>query len=258
MLLAEGDVISPGDAIAEINDALTGTKQTIKAKRIVYPSVIESIRKVVTQTAGMPALRIDVVCRAEVEAETGDKLFTRSAIKGVANVLDDDHMPVLPTGERVEAVISPESVINRRAMSTFWEMMANSYVLGTGNEVSGSHTNPRPSFQELVDMGYGKPCRLMFNDEPLPEETFCGPVFFIRIDKLARENMTAHDGTRILNGMRVPVDSARLSGQKRDLAKGFAFLARDLGVNFAHSLRHNMYGQFAMSQLAKVLEGDRA
>lgn len=255
MLVKEGDVIGPGDIIAEVTDPITNEKKLMTARRIVFASRIEGIRQMRTVTAGLPALRTDLLCRAEITVETGDKLFTRGAIKGVANVLDDDHMPLMPDGNPIEAIISPESVVNRRAMSTYWEMMANAYVLGTGGSVNANHSNPSPSFSEFVNMGYGEPCRLRLNDEFLPEETFCGPLFFLRIDKLARENMAAHDGSTILNGMRLPVDQARMSGQKRDLAKGFAYLARDLGVNFAHSLKQNMHGQHAFRELVKVLEG---
>jgi hypothetical protein len=251
----EGDVILPGQEIAEIVDALNGQKSVVFARRIVFPSRIEWIKRVRTQTAGLPALRIDLMCRADVEVETGDKLFTRSAIKGVANVLDDDHMPVMPDGSPVEAVISPESVVSRRAMSTYWEMMANAYVRATGGTVDANHVAPSPTFREFVDRGYGKPVRLSLNGMALPQDTFCGPLYFLRNDNLARERVAAHEGTLVLNGMRLPVDDARTSGQKRDLAKGFAFLARDLGVNFAYSLRQNMHGQHAMGQLIKVLEG---
>lgn len=253
MKVKEGDVITPGQLLAEVIDPLDGSKAEVHAMKARYSTTVETMRAVQTEISGIKAVRIDIILRGELPVESGDKLYTRAAVKGVARVVPDDKMPVTPNGVRVEAIISPESVIGRRAMLVYWEMMANVYRLKTKEPVIADHIHPKPTFEDLVEMGYGDGVKLTLKDETLPEETFVGLTFFLRDSNLAREKMSGHNDRIVLNGMQVPVDDAKVSGQKRDLSKSLAMLARNLTYNFQHSLRANMHGKHAYRELIKVL-----
>lgn len=253
MKVKEGDPVVPGQVLAEVTDPLEGVKAEVHARKSKYPCFVDKIRAVKTALSGIPAVRIDVHLRAEIPVETGDKLYTRAGQKGVARIVRDENMPVMPDGRIIEAIISPESVVGRRAMLVYWEMMANEYVRKTKEPVNADHVRPSPSFEEFVTLGYGDGVKLTYMGEELPEETFVGLTFFMRIDKLAREMLSCHDDKVTLNGLRLPVDSARVSGQKRDLAKALAMLGRGLQRNFTYSLIMNMFSQHAYTELTKVL-----
>lgn len=253
MKVAEGDAVAPGQLLAEVMDPLDGTKSEVHSKKAKYPGVIERLRAVRSEISGIKAVRIDITIKCEIPVESGDKVYTRAAVKGVVRVVPDEQMPVTPNGRVIEAIISPESVVGRRAMLVYWEMMANQYALKTKKPVIADHLVQSPTFKELVDMGYGDGVQLSLNGEQLEQQTYVGYTFFMRTDKLAREMLSAHNEDVTLNGMRVPVDKARVSGQKRDLAKGLAMLARGLRMNFTHSLIVNMHGQHAFRELARVL-----
>lgn len=255
MKVSEGDTVTPGQVLAEVIDPLDGSKTEVHVRKPKYPTRVESMRAVRTEISGIKAVRVDVMLRAEIPVESGDKLYTRAAVKGVARIVPDEKMPLTARGVRVEAIISPESVIGRRAMLVYWEMMANVYSLRTKQPVMFDHMNPKPTFEEFVELGYGDGVKLSLNEVELPEETFVGVTFFLRDSNLAREKMSGHGDGIVLNGMRVPVDSAKVSGQKRDLAKALAMLARGLSYNFTHSLIMNMHGQHAYRELIKVLNG---
>ena len=253
MKVKEGDPVVPGQVLAEVVDPLDGQKTEVHARKTKYPCFVESLKAVRTAISGIPTVRVDVHLRADIPVETGDKLYARAGQKGVARVVKDEHMPVLPDGRIVEAIISPESVVGRRAMLVYWEMMANEYVRKTKEPVNADHLNPSPTFQEFVTLGYGDGVKLTYEGEPLNEETFVGLTFFMRVDKLAREMLSCHDDKPTLNGLKLPVDSAKVSGQKRDLAKALAMLGRGLKRNFTYSLVWNMFGGHAYRELTKVL-----
>lgn len=253
MKVKEGDPVQPGQILAEVVDPLDGSKTEVHARKAKYPCFVEQLKAVRTAVSGIPTVRIDVKLRAEIPVETGDKLYTRAGQKGVARVVRDEHMPVMPDGRIIEAIISPESVVGRRAMLVYWEMMANEFVRKTKEPVNADHVNPSPTFEEFVNLGYGDGTQLTYDGEVLPEQTFVGLTFFMRVDKLAREMLSCHDDQITLNGLRLPVDSAKVSGQKRDLAKALAMLGRGLNYNFTHSLIWNGFSKHAFKELTKIL-----
>lgn len=265
MFVKEGDVILPGAAIAESVDPITQEKEIFYARGIKAASVIDKIVGINSSYFNIKATRIKLLCSYVANVKCGDKVITRSAIKGVVRVLPDDMMPRLPDGRIVEAVVSPESIVNRRALSFYWEAMCTAYILDKVNEgmdleeakktVLVDHFDPRPRFNELVEAGFGDDIRLTLNGAELPEKTFVGLSYFIRLDKIAAEIVSVHNGEPSLNGMRLPIDSAHFSGQKRDFAKGAAMKARGLKNTFNHLVKNNTHARFAYEELSKVLSG---
>ncbi|TXH14023.1 MAG: hypothetical protein E6R03_10280 [Hyphomicrobiaceae bacterium] len=260
MHVKEGDSVLPRAVIAETTDPLTQVKELVTLKKIKGAAVIQKIDAVRSSHFNIPATRIRVTCQLISDAKSGDKVITRSAIKGVLRVIADNKMPTLPDGRILDAIISPESVINRRVMSLFWEAMAYGYVASLPEDqregaVLVDHFDPRPTFVQLVEKGYGKPIQLTYEEKPLPEQTFVGMIYFLRLDKISNEIASSHSGDKAKNGMRVDVDNASLAGQRRDYAKAAALMARGMDSVLQTLTKDNMRGGFAYEELAKVIRG---
>ncbi len=252
MKVKEGEGILPGDLLAEAVDPLTDVKVEFRTRNLRGPAIVRSISAVQSTYFNEPATRIRVVCESTADAQCGDKVFTRAAIKGVLRVVPNEDMPVTDDGRIIEAIVGPESIVGRRAMAAYWEMMGNAYAKD-GGTVLVDHFDPRPSFGQLVEHGYGEPVQLTYLGEVLPEKTYIGEMFFIRLDKIAREILSIHAGEVPLNGMGLPIDAASRSGQKRDFAKAAAMKARGLDQTLLDLQHKNTYAKYALEELRKVL-----
>jgi hypothetical protein len=253
LLVSEGDYITPDEVYAEVTDPITQQVTYNQPRRVKSKALVKQIRHYASSYFGVEATRVKLTCIASAPAATGDKVFTRGAIKGVLRVVPDEQMPRTASGELVEAIVSPESVVGRRAMSVYWEGMANKHVQG-GGKVLVDHFDPRPSFEEFVNMGYGDPEPLTLNGQPLPEQTWVAPIYFIRLDKIAREIVSVHYGAQAVNGMGLPIDSAQAAGQKRDFAKGASMIARGMTNILTEMITKDMKAPHALKELRKVLD----
>lgn len=253
MKVKQGDTILPGAVLAQTTSIETLEEAEIRTKKIRHPAEVTDVTAVYSRWFNVPCVKVRVRTQSIINLQNGDKVFTRGAIKGVVRVLPDNQMPTLEDGTPVDVVISPESVVGRRSMSVFWEMMANEAVKN-GVPVVMDHFNPRPSMPELVQAGYGDCSQLYLHGQALPEKTFVGKMFFFRLDKLASEIVSYHKGDVTLNGMGLPADSAKAAGQKRDLAKGIAMLARGFSHTFQELCDRNMHAHFSLDELTKVLQ----
>lgn len=252
MKVQVGDTIMPGQPLAQTTSIENLQETEVLAKKIRHPALVTDINAVYSRWFNVPCVRVRVRTQSIVNLQNGDKVFTRGAIKGVVRVLPDSQMPTMPDGTPLDVIISPESVIGRRSMSVYWEMMANK-ASKQGIPVVMDHFDPRPSMPELVQQGYGDCEQLFIRGVPLPEKTFVGPMFVFRLDKLASEIVSYHKGDVQLNGMGLPADNAKAAGQKRDLAKGIALLARGFTKTFHELSERNMHAPYALEELTKVL-----
>jgi hypothetical protein len=261
----EGDEILPRAVLARSADPITQEEEIFYTKSVKGPATVESITAVNSSYFNIPAKRVRVVCASTADAQSGDKVITRSGIKGVIRVLDDNLMPKMKDGQVIECIISPESIVNRRAMSFYWEGMVGELILSLVNSgmtleearahVSVNHLNPRPSFEELVQRGFGEGHRLIYHGQELPEETYVANIFIIRLNKIAHEIVSFHHGKVNLNGMKLPINSAAYSGQKRDFAKAAALRARGMDSTLSTFIKDNAEAKFAFTELTKVLTG---
>lgn len=248
----EGDYINPDMVIAETTDPVTGEKTQVRPKKWKSVSQIKAIRIFRSTYFGVQASRVRISCIASAPAQSGDKVFTRGAIKGVIRVIPDEMMPKLENGDTIEAIVSPDSVVGRRAMSVYWEGMANWYAQH-GGEVIVDHFKPEPSFKELVNRGYGDGDFLWLGGEKLPEKTWFAPIYFVRLDKISHQIVSFQNGEQPVNGIGLAVDKASAGGQKRDFAKGAAMVAKGMG-NILHTLiKDNLKAPHAIKELTKVL-----
>lgn len=278
LLVKEGDAISPGDPIVEVEgdfeksiwiskiskmkeagEDVTRLERSgppiakKRARKIRWPGIVKKIEVIESSHLGsmMPRLTIEVELLLPVAS--GDKLITRSALKGVARVRPDEMMPKTEDGTPIEVLLSPESVVNRRAMGTLWEMMASTYVKRTGLPVVADHFEPRPSFKELVDLGYGEKVQLNVAGANLPEKTFIGVVHLLRVDKLAREALNYTVGLRRVTGHGTPVNDAKVCGQRMNPRKALALVGRGLGPVLRGILEVNAFGYHAFDEIKKAL-----
>jgi hypothetical protein len=253
MLIGEGDDIVPDQPYAERTDPITQKVTLVVPRRVKSRSQIKHIHRFKSSYFGVDATRVRLTCISSALAATGDKVFTRGAIKGVIRVVPDEQMPVTANGETIEAIVSPESVVGRRAMSVYWEGMANKHAQ-KGGQVLVDHFDPRPKFEEFVNMGYGDPEPLFIGGQKLSQPVWVAPIYYLRLDKIASQIVSVHSGGQALNGMRLPVDSAQAGGQKRDFAKGASMIARGMDDILHEMIRKDMRAPYALKELKKVLE----
>jgi hypothetical protein len=219
-----------------------------------------TVTRTIKQEQTMMRWRFWLARRAPLQ--TGDKLTTRFGTKGVVVVVPDEQMPHLPNGEPVDCCIAPESVVARKAMGVFWEMMMNRkcatersrLVLPHGEQLYLRDNPAVPSFEQLVEEDWGSKTQLTYKNKPLPERTFVAPLYIFRLDKIAVEQASVQKGEQAKNHHGIPVNSGKRGGQKRDLAKLIAMQSRGLHTIVDRSIEDNMAGMRHFEQIASVLE----
>lgn len=250
VLVKVGDIVKHG-AVLAISD---GAK-LVRATKVLSDVVVKDIKleKVIYQ--GKVTNCCTITLLGVYPLETGDKISNRSAGKGVVRIVEDNEMPVDESGRRIDICIGPEAVYGRRSMLLYWEMMAIK-AMSDNMVVKPSVFDPEPSFDELVQRGYGKKQQLTLSGKPLPELTFCGEVFWIRLNKHAREAITARGEEAILNQYDLPEDDAKASGQRQDLAKSMALDARGLTGILDYTIEQSKPAVKRLKDLMRVLFPD--
>ncbi len=252
-----GEWVEPGDIIAKSTDG----ENFIRAKKIHYKSKLVAIEGNETFKFQRLAWRYWFRFEAQTSLLTGDKISGRHGNKGIAEVIPDDNMPIvhLPDGkiQRVDVVMSSLSVYKRRQMSLLWEIMASRKALKDNErfEVGPWDVPDKLEFQRLVKEGWGQKTQLWLQGIELPEETFVGPLYWLRLDKLARREASAHKGGTVwVNHLGLPVNSARANGQRRDFAKSAALYHRRMQPLLRHVIRENTKGIKKFELLVRGLE----
>ena len=257
LYVKEGDSVMPGGELLGVGLSREGTREPYVAHKVKHPSWVEKITASRTFLLGRPALRYRFYLVSHIDAKTGDKVTTRAGTKGVIKIIPDQHMPTVD-GVRVECCLSPVGVVGRKAMLVMWEMMMNRRQALAGQPMVYEHlqqlTDLRPSFGELVAEGYGSKYQLWLKGEALEHETFVGPLYFIRLDKVAQEIAAVQRGKRPVNHHNIPVDSAQLCGQRRDLSKALALSSRGLNATLAHLILEDIAGTGHVRKIVSILE----
>jgi hypothetical protein len=259
LLVKEGEYIAAKEPFAVTEDGTV----TVHAKRLVYPSKLAKVEQTQVVRSGRLANRYRFTFIAEVRLHTGDKITARHGNKGIAWVIKDEAMPVVqdprdPTRfTRVDVCISPGSVVKRRIMSLLWEMMLSKKATDLGvNYVLKAWDVPEEiSFNSLVKDGYGKKSQLYLRGHRLEHQTFVGPLYWIRMDKLAAEQASAQEGKIHMSHLGLPVDTT-LNGQRRDPSKSMAFFHRNLNDLLEYVIKDNTADTEKFEKLVRVLEPD--
>lgn len=234
--VAIGDVVAPGQILAHSADE----ELNVRANKLIRSAEVAEIEEyqVVHHNYIHNAIRFTL--HNIYALEPGDKISNRGAGKGVVNIVHDHAMPRREDGSYVEVCCAPEALAGRRVMSLYWEMMAHKAQYDDV-EINPELGNPSPSFKTLAQ-DYGNKEQLYIGERPLPDKTFVGDIFWIRINKHACEMNSAVGSKRILNSNRVLVDDARISGQRIDVAKTMAFHDKGLLKVLEHAIKGSPFG----------------
>ena len=254
----EGDAVLPGGQLLGIGTSREGKRVPFVSRKLFHHGWVEKITASRTYLLGRPAIRYRFYITSHIDARTGDKITTRGGTKGVLKVIPDAQMPKLASGQRVECCMSPFSVYSRKAVVVPWEMMVNKRQVAAGQRLVLPHLSQlrqvEPRFDQLVKEGHGGKDQLYLRGKPLAEETFVGPLYIVRVDKIASEIAAVQKGDRQMNHHGIPTDVARKSGQRRDLSKAMAMAGRGLHECLAESIRDNISGIDHVRRMACVLE----
>lgn len=262
-----GDDVTPDSIIA-----LDGEKQ-VTASKLYVSSKIEEMNLSKGKRFGIETNRLWIKYRSFYSLETGDKISNRHGGKGVVVVLDENDMPWCPdTGEAVDICIGPESVINRKSMSVFWEMMLTRKAW-TDNHRKWTDINPIhiknfdtetgdwPKGElydfETLSKTYGNKYQLVYKNKGLPELTFLSKMFWLRLDKIALEIVAAVKGKRNKNSFGALIDNAKASGQRCNAAKLLALSARKMDPLIADIIDTNMSGKEFFQDLIKAAQNKK-
>lgn len=256
-LVGEGDEVSPNTVIA-----LDGDKHVI-ASKLYYPGVVAEVSQSRANRLGEPTNRAWFRFRSYYPLNTGDKLSNRHGGKGVVTVLPDKEMPQYFDGENYVAVdccIGPETITNRKAMSILWEMMLARKATAEGAPIKVDLMDGNDwcrdelhDFRALAQE-WGDKQQLILHGEDLEEPTFVAPLFWLRLDKLAIEIVTAvarHSGRNNLGGV---IDQASVSGQRCNAAKLMALQSRGMTNTALTIVEGNMSAQEHFRGLVRAIQ----
>jgi len=254
-----GDTIDPGELIAISVDR----DIKIHASKIPFPSKLLAVQACPTVKFKAPAWRYYFKFESVSLTRNGDKLAGRHGNKGVAQVIPDRHMPVVVDPRntdcryQVDIVQSSLSVFKRRQMSLLWEiMLANKAMTeGTRFEVGPWEVPDEISFKTLTQEGWGKKSQCYLGGVPLKHEVFAGPLYWLRLDKLARKESAVKKHSRVfLNHLGLPMNNARLNGQRRDISKSAAMHHRGMNQLLMSTILENAVDLRKFESLVRVLE----
>jgi hypothetical protein len=221
VLVNKQDSVRPGQILC------SSKEKELRMNKFPREAYVTEIREYKVIYQGLVYNAVRIFMEGIYPLQNGDKITNRSAGKGVIQLVDDSLMPVTEDGEVVDICLGVESVFGRRSILTYWEMMASAYI-ADGGVVDASFKDPTPSFQQLVDMGYGNKRQLFIGSNKLKDLTFYGNVYWIRLNKHAIEMNSATGDRLSLNQYDLKPDDPSISGQRRDLAKSLALYHRGL------------------------------
>ena len=246
-LIKKGEYVSPGMPIA-----LDG-KEPVLANKLHCAAVVDEICQQTGSRLGEETNRCWIKYNSFYPLNNGDKLSNRHGGKGVVIVIPDEDMPKDEQGNLIDVCIGPETITNRKAMSILWEMMLSRKATQEGKDIyvemlkvtnDGLDWN-RDSLHDFKTLAeqYSDKEQLYLNGLPLPEKTFVASLFWIRLDKIAREIVNAVNKTNVKNNFGGKIDKASKSGQRCNIAKLMALSARGLDNIVEEIVFSNMTAQ---------------
>jgi hypothetical protein len=201
----------------------------------------------------------------------GDKLTNRHGGKGVVTVMPDKDMPYYYDDSNnkhiIEICIGPETIVNRKAMSLLWEMMLTKKAKTLNENISVDlyiKENDRVSWPsgdnydfKALSKKYGAKQQLYLNENELEEQTFVSDLFWLRLDKFAKEILSICTDNRKKNNFNAVVDDAKASGQRCNPAKLLALSARGMEGMAGDIIDENMSGQQHFRNLINAVKNKK-
>lgn len=258
VLVKVGDNVSPDQPIVAINEGANDKGKPkirqIHVRRLVTDARVVDLRRFETHVLGEPAEKIRLKFECVYVMGDGDKLTTRYGNKGVVRVIPDREMPEVRTREgwrRLEAAIHPLSMVKRRPHGLFREMMLNRLSLKRGEPIVIRHFGGGPSMRKLVGMKLGKKRKTRHRGRVLPEPVYAGPVYWLRLDMHAREQLAAMGHGKPLNFIGLNPDAGKVSGQRVNL--GIATVMYSKGLGQVHKALHEANVETGAQRLVEDL-----
>lgn len=253
-----GTTIQPKALIARTEDGEHG----VHADKLYYPAKLTDVTIVPTLQFRRPGHRYIFTFEAVLPLRDGDKIAGRHGNKGIAWIVEDRDMPMLKNFDnphmsmRVDVCLSPISVVKRRMMSLYLEAMTAKKAMAEKKSiiVPAWDIPDELSFKKLVEEGFGDKDQLYIGGLPLPEKTFVAPLLWLRLDKLAVEQVSASRGQVVVNHLGLPIDSAKINGQKRDVSKSLAFYHKPIYGIMKDTIRRNTLGVRKCESVIQILE----
>lgn len=256
--IPNGTLVNPRALIAKTTDGLEG----VHADKLHYPAKLVDVEVVPTLKFKEPAYKYVMTFEAMLPLRDGDKIAGRHGNKGIAWIIRDRDMPSIPHPDnprmsmRIDVCLSPISVVKRRMMSIYLEGMAAKKAQATREQivVPGWDIPDDLGFQALIDEGWGEKDQLYINGAPLPEKTFVAPLMWLRLDKIAAEQANCSSGKVVVNHLGLPIDAARVNGQKRDISKSLAFYHKPIRGIMKDTIERNTLGVKKCEAVIQALE----
>jgi DNA-directed RNA polymerase beta subunit len=211
----------------------------IMTHRLVTKAKVVGIKRIQTHILGEPAERVRLKYECVYSLEDGDKVTTRHGHKGVVRILPDAEMPhvEMPNGEwrPLEALIHPLSLPSRRPLGTHREMVVNKIAMNQG-AITVNHFSSAYSSTELATSPLSEKQRARIRGIDLQHPVFAGPLYWLRLDMHAREQLASCGMFKPLNFVGLNPDAGNVSGQRINL--GVATVMHSKGLEETHHRLH--------------------
>jgi len=269
--IAKGEAVSPDTVIAIDGD------NEVTASKLYMPGIVEELVISKGKRFGIQTNRLWFKFTSFYNLESGDKLSNRHGGKGICKVLPDELFPISADGTRVEVAIGPETIINRKALSIFKEMMLTKYCAEnnlSSIKVNGgfNHDVKYECFSDSSDgnsfkvdafdfntlaQKYGSKDQLYIDGVSLPEATYVSKLFWIRLDKIAKEIISSVNTRRRKSSFGGVIDKAKLSGQRCNIAKILALTGRGADQIAQEIIVKNSSGHEFFTELVKAVQNKK-
>jgi len=263
LLAEQGDFVSPNDPLAYDS----ATESCILASKLVYPATIEEVKISIGQRFGIRTNRLWFKFRSYYPLCNGDKLSNRHGGKGVVTIVPDDKMPEasrisyldgvpcalasLNPPSATEVCIGPDTIFRRSCLSALEEFSQTGFTkLFTDSFM--------PQFRERnLKVSPLHNLNVTLAEETVGYPTHGGYMFWMRLDKIAREIVSCTDENRVKNSFGGNIDNAKTSGQRCNMAKLLAMTGRGLSDLAISIVEENSSAKPYFASLVKALRNER-
>jgi len=226
----------------------------VLASKLYFPGKVEEVSVTKGNRFGVNTNRVWLKYVSYYPLLTGDKLSNRHAGKGVVTIIPDKDMPSTTTGRIIDICIGPETITNRKAMSILWEMMLCKKADENGGHIKVDILDPdsleaqwptddNHNFKLLAQSFGKKESLFLSSKKELPNKVFISDLFWMRIDKFAKEILSSVYQYRAKNNFGSLIDDAKTSGQRCNPAKLLALSAKKLDHFVLDIIKDNMSGR---------------
>lgn len=264
-------LVKEGDPISSLTPIAMDGDRHVLASKVYFSGKVSEVGISKGSRFGITTNRCWFRFETYYPLLNGDKLTNRHGGKGVVTVMPDKDMPYYYDDSNnkhiIEICIGPETIVNRKAMSLLWEMMLTKKAKTLNEDISVDlyiKENDRVSWPsgdnydfKTLSRKYGAKQQLYLNENKLEEQTFVSDLFWLRLDKFAKEILSTCTDNRKKNNFNAVVDDAKASGQRCNPAKLLALSARGMEGMAGDIIDENMSGQQHFRNLINAVKNKK-